>query len=609
MHCVRWWKVFTDAVRDRSGKRASGRQRTSTRFVHRSPVAAKCSSWPKFLELFTGDISAGGLFVPTDQAAGLGEPVELELELPDHSTLPLTGTIVNVITPEQAADRGRSPGIGIQIHRPEGAAGKRFAVLLKVAQSRQLRPEDVVAIGAGPAGKPFRAPTGAEAVRLSSVHTALSEEFVGQIGLDEVDPAAIDPLDDIEWQAPVRPNPESVPPPSTKPSSPPRSGLVVGIDLGTSYTSVATIVGDRVKLLKDDQGRSNFPSVLYIKDGHVTVGFDAVAEVGRDPGRTIVSPKRLLGRGYDDREIQGLIGQAAYRTMRGPDDSVVIEIDGHEYAIAQLCGYLLAHARDIAEAQLGDEVSRAVVSVPVSFDDDRADLIRRAGRMAGLEVVAVIDEPSAAALSNRFDPGFGGIVGVYDFGGGTFDFSVVDVSAGDFVVLATAGDRWLGGDDFDAVLAEAAANQFWRKHKVDIRNQAAEWRLLLNSCEAAKRSLSTEQIAAIVVPDVMRTTSGMVDLRLTIDRPIFERACQSVIQRSLDTCREALELVQIKPSELTAVFLSGGTTYIPAVRRQLAEAFGVPIKTGVPPDFAVCLGTAIHAAQIQLRAGTVLDER
>jgi molecular chaperone DnaK (HSP70) len=167
----------------------------------------------------------------------------------------------------------------------------------------------------------------------------------------------------------------------------------------------------------------------------------------------------------------------------------------------------------------------------------------------------------------------------------------------------------LGGDDFDTVLAEAAANQFWRKHKVDIRNQAAEWRLLLSSCEQAKRLLSSQEMAAIVVPDVMRTAQGSIDLRLTIDRAIFERACKSVIHRSLETCGEALELISLKARDLSAVYLSGGTTYIPAVRRGVARAFGVPVKTGVPPDFAVCLGTAIHAAQIQLRAQTSLDAR
>ncbi len=605
---VRWWKVFTDAVLDRSGRRANGRQRRSSRFSHRAPVVARCSSWPKFLKLFTGDISEGGLFVPTPEPATVGETIELELELPDHSKIPLTGTIVNVISQQQAAARGRSPGIGIRIEHPSGKQAQQFELLLKMAKSKQLRPEDLSPL-ARAQRKPLQVPPGTEPVRLSSVHNALSSECIDQIGLDEVDPAAIDPLDDITWQAPVRPKPESVAPPSTIPKQPTRHGIIIGIDLGTSNTSVATIVGDRVKLLENSDGQPSFPSVLHIKDGEVTVGHPAKAWVGRDPGRTIVSPKRLLGRSYDDREIQGLIGQAPYRTMRGPDNSVVIEIDGNEYAIVQLCGYLLGHARTLAEKALGERIDRAVVSVPVSFDDDRADLIRRAGRMAGIEVVAVIDEPSAAALANRFDADFGGVVGVYDFGGGTFDFSIVDVSAVDFIVLATAGDRWLGGDDFDTVLAEAAANQFWRKHKVDIRNQAAEWRQLLNACERAKRALSTQEVAAIVVPDVLHTAAGTIDLRLTIDRPIFERACQSVIRRSLETCREALELVQIRPSELSAVFLSGGTTYIPAVRSQLAEAFGVPVRTGVPPDFAVCLGTAIHAAQLQLRAGTVLDER
>ena len=569
-------------------------------------MSAKCSSWPKFLALFTDDISAGGLFVPTEEPATLGESIELELELPGGMKLKLAGTIVNVITPSQAASSGRAAGMGIQIRRPDGEAGAQFDRLLQRARNSQPRPE--AAVAKLPAKK-FRAPTGAEAVRLSSVHNVLANEFIEELALGEVDLEELDPLDAIEWEAPISQKAETVPPPSLEPSRSPPGGVIVGIDLGTSNTSIAGIVGDRVRLFEDASGRSSFPSVLYLKDGNVVVGYEAKAQVGRDPSRTVVSPKRLLGRGYDDREIQGLIGQAAYRTKRGPDDSVIVEVDGHDYAISQLCCYLLDHARKIAESRLGARVEKAVVSVPVSFDDERAEQVRRAGRMAGLDVVEVIDEPSAAALANRYDTGFGGRVGVYDFGGGTFDFSIVDVSAGDFIVLATAGDRWLGGDDFDTVLAEAAANQFWRKHKVDVRNQAAEWRLLLTACERAKRELSTAEIAAIVVPDVLRTAQGSVDLRFTIDRAIFERACHSVIHRSLQTCAEALDLIDLKPSELTAVYLSGGTTYIPAVRQGVSRAFGVPVKTGVPPDFAVCLGTAIHAAQIQLRAGTTLDAR
>jgi len=254
---------------------------------------------------------------------------------------------------------------------------------------------------------------------------------------------------------------------------------------------------------------------------------------------------------------------------------------------------LLANVRDLAEEYFKEKVGRAVVTVPVTFDDDQIKLLRRAGQMAGLDVVAVIDEPSAAALANRFSPGFGGVVGVYDFGGGTFDFSVVDVSRGDFQVLATAGDTWLGGDDFDLAIAEAVANQYWHAQKVDLRNQQVEWQQLLFACEQAKRQLSSGDTAVIFVPEILRTPAKNLDFRLRITRPPLERVWAPVIERSLATCNEALSLLELQPGALSAIYLSGGTTHIPAVRTALARRFGVPVATGVSPEHAVCLGACV----------------
>ncbi len=385
---------------------------------------------------------------------------------------------------------------------------------------------------------------------------------------------------------------------------------VVGIDLGTTYTSVAAIDGKKVSILQWPHGSKSSPSVVsFPSPNECVVGAKARLLLASDPSHTVNSPKRLLGRQYDDHEIQGFIGQAPYRTLRGPDGSVVVDIWGNQYAITQLCSYLLIEACKVAEKHLGQTVKRCVLTIPVSFDDKRAQILRRAASLAHLEVVSFIDEPSAAALANRFDPNFGGVVGVYDFGGGTFDFTVVDVSKGDFQVLATAGDTWLGGDDFDVVLAEAAANQFWRVHKVDLRKQAVEWQKLVFACERAKRVLSVDPETSIFVPEVLRGPNGMIDLNIALDRATFEHACRPVIDRSLQTCGHALELLDMRPSDLTTVYLSCGTTYMPTVRAALAEYFQVPIRTGVPPEHSVCLGAAIHAAQVQLNAVRTLNER
>jgi molecular chaperone DnaK len=299
--------------------------------------------------------------------------------------------------------------------------------------------------------------------------------------------------------------------------------------------------------------------------------------------------------------VQTFLGQAAYRSRQAPDGATLIEIWQQPYAIPQLCAYLLDDAKQQAQRVLGRAVKKAVIAVPVSFTDAQIAAMRKAAQMAGLEMVATIDEPSAAAFANRYVPGFGGTIGIYDFGGGTFDFSLVDVSQKHFRILATSGDTWLGGDDLDLVLAEAAANQFWRQHKVDLRKQAVEWQKLRFACEQAKRKLSTDEQAVIRVPEVLRTANGMIDLELAVDRPTLARAVGALVKRSLDVCDKALAKVGVTQKDLTAIYLCGGTTHVPSVRDAVGRHFGVPLRAGVAPDQAVCLGASIQASHIASR--------
>lgn len=588
---MRWWRLFIDRITGKQSEESTAqgpRRRKAERYDYQVKVTAKCSSWPKFVELFTGDVSRGGLFVPTEEVAQIGEGVEVDLTLPDGSTFAVTGKVVNVITAEEAASAGKRGGLGIQLDEFDAAHQARFDELLEAARAAQPIPEQI-------SESDLPAITATGSLRTSAVLEAIADGSIE------------DPF------APTRVTPPKPPPTPARGKAPAvhtASGAIVGIDLGTTYTSVAAVQGKKVTILARQDGSRSTPSVIAFPDetSHI-VGPKARQRIATDPSHTVISPKRLLGRQYSDREVQTFTARAPYRTLEGPDGTTIVEMWGNQYAIPQLLGYILTDIRQVAEHVLQESVERAVVSVPISFDQTRVAALQRAGQFAQLDIVAVIDEPSAAALSNRFDPNFGGVVGVYDFGGGTFDFSIVDVSEGDFRVMATAGDTWLGGDDFDQVLAEAAANQFWRKHKVDLRNQTVEWQRLLFACEAAKRELSEKQSSAIVVPNVLRTSKGMVDLELSIDRPTLKRACSAIIKRSLETCNEATSLVKMKPGDLTAVYLSGGTTYIPAVREALFEHFGVPVRTGVPPEHAVCLGAAIHAAQLQFRSSATLQSR
>ena len=556
-----WWRRL---FRDRStGKavppEASGpRRREHERFTVHTRVVAKCSSWPRFLELLTGDVSAGGLFIPTAEPSTIGEKIEIDLSLPDGQRLPMTGTVVNIIDAEQGARLGQRPGLGVKLDAPSGDARPRFHQLLSHALAQLPVPP--------PAVTP---PTGT-------------------------------PPADVTAAPPAAPTPAA---PAVHRGAIP----IIGIDMGTSYTAVSAAIGKKVTLFPWPDGARSAPTVIHFPArGKVVVGAQARACLATDPLHTVGSPKRLLGRRYDDPEIQSWLGSAPYHTLAGPDGMVAIELRGEPMAITQLIAYVLTEARQVAERALGIPVSRCVMTCPVSFDGDRSGLLMRAAQLAGLDAVELIDEPTAAALANRFDPGFGGIVGIYDFGGGTFDFSAVDVSRGDFTVLGTAGDTWLGGDDLDQRLAEAVANSFWREHKVDLRHQAVEWQRLLWACEQAKRQLTRAEIAEVHVAGALRTAAGMVDLRYRVDRPTFDKACTDIIGRSLATCDQALELLDLRPDQLQTVYLSGGTTYVPAVRRAVAEHFKVPVHTGVPPEHAVCLGAAIHAAQLQHRAATTV---
>jgi molecular chaperone DnaK len=377
------------------------------------------------------------------------------------------------------------------------------------------------------------------------------------------------------------------------------SPTIVGIDLGTTNTSIAAVTGTKVTVLTPADGGRSFPSVVsMLNPREVVVGAAARARLATDPTRTISSPKRLLGRKYSDREVQSFVGAAPYPTRAADDGTTLIEIDGEAYAMPQVCAYLLKEARAIAERHTGTEVTHAVLAVPVSFDEARCRAVDNAARLAGLEVSGLIAEPNAAALANRYVPGFGGLVGIYDFGGGTFDFSIVDVSRSRFQVIAAAGDPWLGGDDIDTVLAEAAINQFWRHHKVDLRHQVVEYQRVRVACEQAKRALSTAATATLHVREVLRTADGMVDLKLALDAATLARAASAIIRRSLDVCQQALRKGGVTANQLTGVYLCGGSAQMPAIRDAVQRFFDVPLHTGVAPEQAVCLGAAIHASLV-----------
>jgi molecular chaperone DnaK len=399
------------------------------------------------------------------------------------------------------------------------------------------------------------------------------------------------------------PLPRVAPPPEKKQEARPTfrrtaDPIVLGIDFGTTWSSVAVVLGDEVTVLQQGGGARQIPSVVgFLENGSVVIGREAQALLASEPQHAIASPKRLLGRRYRDPELEPYLASMAIPTSEARDGTVLIHGRGTPYSVPQICAPIIYYLRQVAQEYLGEELTRAVVTAPVSYEETRCSALREAAQLAGLETVEILDEPSAAAIAHNFDRDFKDLVAVYDFGGGTFDFSVVDTSKADLEVVATAGDIWLGGDDFDEAVANVAANAFWRENEIELRNQVIQWRQLLLASEKAKRQLSAKDEAVVALPQAALTQQGSIDLKHAISRAEFVDLASPIIQRSFDTCNDALSLSMIDVKELNAIYMSGGTTYIPAVREAVAAYFGKVGKVAVPPERAVVIGAAMYASR------------
>ncbi|HEY3354387.1 MAG TPA: Hsp70 family protein [Polyangia bacterium] len=378
----------------------------------------------------------------------------------------------------------------------------------------------------------------------------------------------------------------------------------VGIDFGTTYTRIAVHAEGGVQLLSDIEGRTVFPSVIsYPEVGGAIVGWPARDRLALDPARTVASAKRLLGRKHDHPEIQGLVASSAFPTERGPGDQVLLRIGDQTLAIPQVCGGILRHACELGERQLGVRIRKVVLSIPVTFGPEQITALKRSALLAGLEIIGLVEEPVAGALTYGFGQGRNEVVAVYDFGGGTFDCTIMDVSRNAFRVLASSGDAWLGGDDFDLALAQWAADRFWRETKVELRQRVVEWQRLLLAAEEAKRRLSDAPATAIEVPQATLAPQ-VIDLHIPIDRHTLEELCRDLVTRSLEVCQEALAAAGLDGRDVGQVVLTGGVTHMPLVHAAVERFFEREVTSVVAPDVAVAQGAAIHAARVTGRAPT-----
>jgi molecular chaperone DnaK len=374
-------------------------------------------------------------------------------------------------------------------------------------------------------------------------------------------------------------------------------GLAVGIDLGTSNTVVAAVRDGRAVTLTDENGSRLIPSVVsFHPNGNVLVGESARARRLIDPTNTVYSVKRLIGRSWGSEEVQQARGRFPFELREGAKNSTLVVARGETYALPEMSAFVLRRAKAIAEAALGETVDRAVITVPANFNDLQRASTKVAGKLAGLDVLRILNEPTAAALAYGQTTNKNERLAVYDLGGGTFDITLLDLSGNVFEVLATAGDTALGGDDIDLVIADIMADQIVRTHRFDPRVDVVEFAKLRIHAEKLKLQLSTQAEATIEISDVGAGEGGTrVGIAFTMTRERLEQETSAMIDRTLDVCRFAIDTVNLQVENLDRVILVGGPTRMPLVQRKARDFFRKEPALKVNPDEVVALGAAIQA--------------
>ncbi|MFT5696382.1 MAG: molecular chaperone DnaK [Myxococcota bacterium] len=381
------------------------------------------------------------------------------------------------------------------------------------------------------------------------------------------------------------------------------SGKIIGIDLGTTNSVVAVMEGGQPTVIANEEGGRTTPSIVgFTDDGERLVGAIAKRQAVTNPERTIYSIKRFMGRRLD--EVSEEVRLVPYKVNSSSDGSIVIDVDGTSYAPPEISAMLLGKLKAAAEAHLGGEVTEAVITVPAYFNDAQRQATKDAGRIAGLEVKRIINEPTAAALAYGLDKKEDEKIAVFDFGGGTFDVSVLEVGENVVEVKATNGDTHLGGDNLDHRLIEYFATEFKKDNGIDLMNDPMAVQRLREAAEKAKIELSTAQSTDINLPYITADSSGPKHLVMKLSRSKFEQLIEDLVERALEPCKKALADAGLKPSEIDEVVLVGGSTRIPLVQAKVKELFGKEPNQSVNPDEVVAIGAAVQGGVL---AGEVKD--
>jgi molecular chaperone DnaK len=382
-------------------------------------------------------------------------------------------------------------------------------------------------------------------------------------------------------------------------------GHVIGIDLGTTNSCVAVMEGKQAKVLENSEGSRTTPSVVaFTKDGERVVGMPAKRQAVTNPANTLHATKRLIGRRFEDAEVQKDLKTVPYKIVRASNGDAWVEAQGKLYSPSQIGAFVLTKMKETAESYLGTKVKNAVVTVPAYFNDSQRQATKDAGQIAGLNVLRVINEPTAAALAYGMDKTEDKVIAVYDLGGGTFDISILEIQKGVFEVKSTNGDTFLGGEDFDNILVKFLCAEFKKEQGLDITKDNMAMQRLREAAEKAKCELSSSMQTDINLPYLTMDASGPKHMNLKLSRSKFESIVEGLVKRTIGPSQKALQDAEVKKTDIGEVILVGGMTRMPKVQATVQELFGRTPSKSVNPDEAVAIGAAIQGGVL---AGDVTD--
>ena len=377
-------------------------------------------------------------------------------------------------------------------------------------------------------------------------------------------------------------------------------GKVIGIDLGTTNSCVAVMDGKTAKVIENAEGMRTTPSIVaFSDDGERLVGQPAKRQAVTNPERTFFAVKRLVGRRYDDPMVEKDKKLVPYKIVKASNGDAWVEADSKTYSPSQVSAFILQKMKETAEAHLGQKVEQAVITVPAYFNDAQRQATKDAGKIAGLEVLRIINEPTAAALAYGLDKTKTGTIAVYDLGGGTFDVSILEIGDGVFEVKSTNGDTFLGGEDFDMRLVSYLADEFQKEQGINLRNDKLALQRLKEAAEKAKIELSSTTQTEINLPFITADQTGPKHLTMKLTRSKFEALVDDLVQKTIEPCRKALKDAGLTAAEIGEVVLVGGMTRMPKVQEVVKQLFGKEPHKGVNPDEVVAIGAAIQAGVLQ----------